>query len=443
MNRHLKAGLITLGLTVVVFSIGSLVKAQDNNCTTAEYLFPTALSSHVFYQGQTIEIKMRPGSCDSFLHDIHTSGTTNTFTARDVQITQTPEGPMYIIPWKMRYTGYWDDAELDADIERIDGTEYALPDLEFSLRVKSQTTTTQKQAATVSPTPACPTPSITQPPSGSTLSNTRRISVTPNSAYRNVVFTVVSSSESRQLQKSVQTYFDWNTTSVPNGSYTITAMAECVSGYAATSSIPSVTVTVSNVNPTPTSTSGVTSTVTYTAPDGEKIQVKPQLLAQPEYREVISAPKSDKLTINEVTPELSDEGAKKYLFKGKAKPNSNHTLMVFSEPKELEFKSDKDGNWQVELNDSLEPGEHEAYVVLNDAKGNPVERSSVVSFVVPTAEAAAAARAQTVKGAALNRARYYAAYSGIVILSAVMLFLVYQSVKRRVHSKAEEFEAER
>lgn len=441
MNRHLKAGLITLGLTVVVFSIGSLVKAQDNNCTSAEYVHPVAFSSHVLHQHDTMTVKIRPGSCDKMLHDIHSSGTSNTFTARDVAITQTPEGPLYLITWRMRYTGYWDDAELDADIDRLDGSEYEIPDLEFALRVKSATVSSPSTISSPS-LKTCPTPVISQPADGSTISGTRRISVGPNSAFKNVVFTVVSSNDSRQLQKSPQTYFDWNTTLVPNGSYTITAMAECVSGYESTSSIPSVNVTVNNVNSISPTTTSVTSTVTYTSPDGEKIQVRPELLSQAEYRSVISAPKSSKLSINEVTPELSSAGTNQYTFKGSAKPNSKLTLVIFSEPKELEFTTDKDGNWQVELNDSLEPGEHEAYIVLNDAKGNPVERSGVVSFVVPTAEAAAAQTA-TIRGTAQNRARYYAAYSGIVILSAVILFMVYQTLKRRMHGKTEEFEAER
>lgn len=71
------------------------------------------------------------------------------------------------------------------------------------------------------------------------------------------------------------------------------------------------------------------------------------------------------------------------IFSGFAEPNSNILIYVFSEPLVLSSQTDSDGRWTYTLEDPLEPGEHEAYVLVDIDEG--YVRSSSFGFEVAKA----------------------------------------------------------
>lgn len=450
LNRHLKAALVTLALTVGVFSIGSLVKGSDDpsfaNCTQAEFSNPRALSAHVIETNKVLNIRVDAGSCDGKLDNINTTLSSNLKSANrlsshaDVQPTVDSSGKYFSVAWRLRETESTKLVSLSAEIEQVSPTgarrSYEAV-VSFYLNVYPSATKPCPEPALVSPTP----------PGNSTVSSTQTIRIGSNEAHIRRLFAVTKDGNVLQSQGTDSRSMTWDTTKGPNGTYVIYYSTECGPGYTSSSGNHALVLAVNNPpqsasSPTTTQNQETPETVVFTTSTGEQIKVKPQLLAQPEYRATISAPKNEQIKIQAASPVIVDSKVQKIEFKGAAKPNTKYQLMVFSEPKELDFTTDSSGSWSVELKDSLEPGEHEAYVVLNDTNGKPVERSSVLSFIVPTAEAAAAAQPQTIKQTAAIRARYYAAYSGVVILAAMLAFFGYQGIRRRLKANQEPAEPE-
>lgn len=446
-------GLVSLAAVVGFLSVGAL--ALGDTCTSGEFVTPAPFASYSLKVGEYLDYKLKAGTCDDEveLFFLSSVGTKNGGTvALNVQPTETADGTFFVARRKMVEAGDYPAARAKARIEREDETSYTV-EINFQLTVtgtssatsssgssstsSGSSSTTSTSTTSSSSTPLkCPTPIFTSPVSGASLTGTQRVSISGNSAYENKVFAISNATGSNQLQKSTANYLDWNTATVPNGDYVITVWAECKEGYQASSAIASVAVKVNNPSPPSSSTSEGTGTVTYTSPSGDKIEVKPELLAVPAYRQTIAAPKNEVLRIKEVTPDISEDGkSNKITFKGTAKASSKYTLMVFSQPKQLDFTSDNKGNWQVELTDPLAPGDHEAYIVLNDRRGRPVERSAAISFVVPTAEAAA--QAKSALAYADNRARYYATYVGLTVLAAIAAFTVYETIRRRRAARAQ------
>jgi hypothetical protein len=114
------------------------------------------------------------------------------------------------------------------------------------------------------------------------------------------------------------------------------------------------------------------------APDTLKAQIK----------------ESSESRINNATTQSDDQPAsggsptKSLRFKGTAKPNSDVLLYVFSEPLVLYAKADANGSWEYDLVDPLEPGNHEAYSVVESTDGS-YKRSSPFAFLIQTAQASA------------------------------------------------------
>ena len=71
---------------------------------------------------------------------------------------------------------------------------------------------------------------------------------------------------------------------------------------------------------------------------------------------------------------------------GEASPESVVILYVFSEPLVLTTTADSSGQWSYTLEDPLEPGDHEAYIVVEGEDGEFV-RSASFGFAVAQAEA--------------------------------------------------------
>ncbi len=88
------------------------------------------------------------------------------------------------------------------------------------------------------------------------------------------------------------------------------------------------------------------------------------------------------------TVSIIKQNEKKSLrFEGRALPNSFITLYIYSTPIIVTIKTDKNGDWNYELDKELEDGEHKMYVATVNNSGKIIARSDAVSFT-KTAEAA-------------------------------------------------------
>lgn len=100
---------------------------------------------------------------------------------------------------------------------------------------------------------------------------------------------------------------------------------------------------------------------------------------------------SNKTKLNSVNgsiKRLNEEEKQTLVLSGTAEPNSTVVLYVFSEPIVLTTTTNNNGEWTYELEDPLEPGEHEVYAVVDRGDG-VYEKSDPFSFVVANAEATA------------------------------------------------------
>jgi hypothetical protein len=135
----------------------------------------------------------------------------------------------------------------------------------------------------------------------------------------------------------------------------------------------------------------------------------------------------------------SDIGA--YLLQGRATPNIVVTLYVYSDlPLLVTVRTDDYGNWKYELRQSLSDGEHEVYVVLNDATGKVVAKSNPLSFLIKDAQAATINgsipdnKNASIDSETNNIFIYYLIISGFLILSAVLIFLYILKRKRNLNA---------
>lgn len=90
-----------------------------------------------------------------------------------------------------------------------------------------------------------------------------------------------------------------------------------------------------------------------------------------------------------ITAEKASSSEKSKLkLEGKALPNETIAIFIYSAlPIVLTATADSNGNWVYELDKSLIDGKHEAYVVINDEKGNIKEQSAPFSFFIKDAAA--------------------------------------------------------
>ncbi len=369
----------------------------------------------------------------------------------------------FTFQWKLNNpTSPNGDSNITVGATVSNGTySYGIPaSIGNSLIVNAQSTT-----SSTPPTP-CPTPTIAAKSNGLDLGN-------QPSVVQGTIVNIVSSVISAKVgvlydPNSYETYIDshtglfdktynvttspavnnrtaWDTTNVKPGSYTFKSISTCYtsdnydknSGYGALDVTVTAPPTTSNPNPTPPPTDPVNPPqTTIQTSSGQSVVATVPLLSNPTYKSVVTTPYTNQLVVSKVKPELTNTGVKSVDFSGKAAPDTKYQLFVFSNVEKLDVTTDKDGNWNVTLNSSLPAGHHEAYIVLNDKSGKPVQRSNVANFLIPTAQAAALASAGvTPQVAAVQRAKIYAIFSGLTVLVAVIVFAAFEAIKKRLAKK--------
>lgn len=117
-----------------------------------------------------------------------------------------------------------------------------------------------------------------------------------------------------------------------------------------------------------------------------------------------------------------------YILSGKADANTMVTLFVYSDiPIVTTVTADEYGNWEYHFAETLEGGNHEVYVAINDETGKVVKKSSPMSFLVQEAQAIAVTdtiATSPSSEASSNMMNYYLYAAGGLMLVGVIIFLV-------------------
>ncbi len=86
--------------------------------------------------------------------------------------------------------------------------------------------------------------------------------------------------------------------------------------------------------------------------------------------------------------DVENNGEVVYKLTGVSLPNTVISLYIYSDlPLVITVKSDKDGNWQYVLEDTLQDGAHEIYVAMNNETGKVLAKSKPFNFFIKEAKA--------------------------------------------------------
>lgn len=99
-------------------------------------------------------------------------------------------------------------------------------------------------------------------------------------------------------------------------------------------------------------------------------------------------PKSQSVTIVDLSNIKTTDKKEALKISGKSKPNSQVLVYVFSEPLVITTSTDASGNWSYTLEDPLAPGNHEVYAVVDKGDGQ-YQKTDPFSFVIGKAQASA------------------------------------------------------
>ncbi len=134
-------------------------------------------------------------------------------------------------------------------------------------------------------------------------------------------------------------------------------------------------------------------------------------------------------------------------FTGKSTPNSVVIVYVFSEPLVLSVNTDSNGDWSYNLEDPLQPGQHEAYAMVSQGDGS-YARSSIFNFAIAKVEASPAnpngysLKVQSVEATATENNRpvkvfVAAIVSMIFLVLGVMSFIIVRKRELSKHAVAD------
>ncbi|HLA26000.1 MAG TPA: Ig-like domain-containing protein [Patescibacteria group bacterium] len=136
----------------------------------------------------------------------------------------------------------------------------------------------------------------------------------------------------------------------------------------------------------------------------------------------VPSPSTNETNTQAGTPETVENTI---ILTGKGPANTILTLFIYSvDPIVITVKTDDDGNWQYELDKTLEDGEHEVYVTVTDDTGKIQTQSSPIAFFVKEAKAVSpeSFRADLVAREPVKTSStdIYLIASGVLVLIAVI-----------------------
>lgn len=115
-----------------------------------------------------------------------------------------------------------------------------------------------------------------------------------------------------------------------------------------------------------------------------------------------------------------------YTMTGKADADSVITLYIYSDiPIVTTVTTDEYGNWEYHFAETLEDGDHEVYIAINDETGKVVKKSSPLSFLVREAQAGSNDIPNAPSSEVSDNMINYYLYAAIgLIIIGVSIFLV-------------------
>lgn len=118
--------------------------------------------------------------------------------------------------------------------------------------------------------------------------------------------------------------------------------------------------------------------------DKIQFQAAKDIAAAPELK---TEREDTRYTVTKVENRISPETNRRTtVISGKGLPNAYLTLYIYSDPIVVTVLTDGSGNWQYDLDRSLEDGNHEVYVAVTDNMGRITAQSKSLPFI-KTAEA--------------------------------------------------------
>jgi hypothetical protein len=169
----------------------------------------------------------------------------------------------------------------------------------------------------------------------------------------------------------------------------------------------------------------------------ERILLAGKSLGQPKTSGTEDANFSVGVVANIKSADGSDQ-AGKYLFSGKAQPDSLATLYIYSDiPLITTIATDQNGNWQYEFDQPLSDGDHEIFVAASDSEGRITNKSKPLDFIVQQAKAVsptaanAPAATNTPAAPASQPLRKYLASAAMALATLAILFLAYRLLKKK------------
>lgn len=160
----------------------------------------------------------------------------------------------------------------------------------------------------------------------------------------------------------------------------------------------------------------------------------------------LSQPKTDGQEMNSFVVEKVDaadgksatnEIEQNYILSGKAEADTVVTVYIYSDlPLVMTVKTDENGNWKYELSESLNDGEHEVYVALNDNTGKVVNKSKPLSFFVKEAKALSvkdfvSSEIQPSEAKTQEAISNYAIVAVLIAIIGILVFVLFVIQKKR------------
>jgi hypothetical protein len=140
-------------------------------------------------------------------------------------------------------------------------------------------------------------------------------------------------------------------------------------------------------------------------------------------------PQLNNLLINK--PTNPDKDPNKLIISGKANANQQLFIYIFSEPLVLSAKADGSGNWSYTLEDPLEPGEHKAYIAVEDTDGKQVRSNASIFGVEAVASSSTNPKGLSlaIKNSSSNSTYLYIGSSVALFIAAASGILIIHKFK--------------
>ena len=158
-----------------------------------------------------------------------------------------------------------------------------------------------------------------------------------------------------------------------------------------------------------------------------KTEEEKQLPAELKY-----APESLIIKAEKAEIEMIDDTKGTVKFTGKAEPDQLIYLYIFSDPIVVSVKSDSNGDWEYELDDGLDTGEHKIYVAVKNDDNTIKAKSSALSFFVGNVVAASTDENQVATTTKSSNYLFYYIMFAVSFVTLIISVIFYMLTKKKI-----------